>query len=148
MTEDELENFILKYLSERKFLKTQKKLSSASRKRRKSHANNFILEERFEKLKKHFFNVQENDNNNSTNISEGSKPVNDGDSSGTDTDFEEIDNFYQAHTRNDMKIRSYTYEWYATYIIYCIFKRNSTILTFHSISPSSGSWRHMKCQNY
>ena len=104
MTEDELENFILKYLSERKFLKTQKKLSSASRKRRKSHANNFILEERFEKLKKHFFNVQENDNNNSTNISEGSKPVNDGDSSGTDTDFEEIDNFYQAQTRNGMKI--------------------------------------------
>ena len=103
MTEDELENFILKYLSERKFFKTQKKLSSASRKRRKSHANNFILEERFEKLKKHFFNVKENDNNNSTKVSEGSKPVNDGDSSGTDTDFEEIDNFYQAQTRNGIK---------------------------------------------
>ena len=95
MNEDELENFILKYLSERKFLKTQKKFSletSSNRKRRKSHANNFILEERFEKLKKHFSNVKENDNNN-------------GDSS--DTDFEEIENFYQAQNRNDMKICSY-----------------------------------------
>ena len=107
MTEDELENFILKYLSERKFLKTQKKLSSASRKRRKSHANNFILEERFEKLKKHFFNLKENDNNNSTKVSEGSKPANDRESSGTDTDFEEIDNFYQAKTRNGIRICSY-----------------------------------------
>ena len=101
MTEDELENFILKYLSERKFLKTQKKFSletSSNRKRRKSHANNFILEERFEKLKKHFSNVKENDNNN-------------GDSS--DTDFEEIDNFYQAQNRNGIKICSY--EWYAAY---------------------------------
>ena len=101
MTEDELENFILKYLSRRKFLKTQKKFSletSSNRKRRKSHANNFILEERFEKLKKHFSNVKENDNNN-------------GDSS--DTDFEEIDNFYQAQNRNGIKICSY--EWYAAY---------------------------------
>ena len=99
MTEDELENFILKYLSRRKFLKTQKKFSvetSSNRKRRKSHANNFILEERFEKLKKHFSNVKENDNNN-------------GDSS--DTDFEEIDNFYRAQNRNGIKICSY--EWYA-----------------------------------
>ena len=107
MNEDELENFILKYLSERKFLKTQKKFSletSSNRKRRKSHANNFILEERFEKLKKHFFNVKENDNNNS-------KTVNDEDSSGSDTDFEEIDNFYRAQNRNGIKICSY--EWYA-----------------------------------
>ena len=99
MTEDELENFVLKYLSRRKFLKTQKKFSvetSSNRKRRKSHANNFILEERFEKLKKHFSNVKENDNNN-------------GDSS--DTDFEEIDNFYRAQNRNGIKICSY--EWYA-----------------------------------
>ena len=106
MTEDELENFILKYLSERKFLKTQKKFSletSSNRKRRKSHANNFILEERFEKLKKHFF--KGNDNNNSIKVSKVSKTGNDGDSS--DTDFEEIENFYQAQNRNDMKICSY-----------------------------------------
>ena len=114
MTEDELENFILKYLSRRKFLKTQKKFSletSSNRKRRKSHANNFILEERFEKLKKHF--IKENDNNNSIKNSKVSKTGNDGNSS--DTDFEEIDNFYKAQTRNGMKICSYIHDSYAAY---------------------------------
>ena len=115
MTEDELENFILKYLSERKLLKTQKKFSqeTSNRKRRNSHANNFILEERYEKLKKHFVNVKENDNNNSIKVSKVSKTGNDGDSSGTDTDFEEIENFYQAQNRNGIKICSY--EWYTAY---------------------------------
>ena len=94
MNEDELENFILKYLSQRKLLKTQKKLSVelSSRKRKKSHTNNFILEERFEKLKKYFLNVGVNDNNNSIR-------------SCSDADFEEIENFYQAQTRNGIKIR-------------------------------------------
>jgi len=112
MTEDELENFILKYLSERKFLKTQKKLSLeiTSRKRKKSN-NNFILEERFEKLKKHFFNVKKNDNNNLINVSDVSKTKTErdtpvlpllslnNDSSGTDTDFEEIENFYNQNQK-------------------------------------------------
>ena len=69
MSETELENFILKYLSKGKFSKTQKLFTQAisSEKRRKTPSENFILEERFEKLQKHFFNAKKKENSYSIN---------------------------------------------------------------------------------
>ena len=85
MSEAELENFILKYLSTKKFSKSQKLFSQELSRKRKT-SNNFILEERFEKLQKYFFNVKENDNTTSKSIN---------DQSSDDTDFEEIENLVQ-----------------------------------------------------
>ena len=97
MSEAELENFILKYLSTKKFSKTEKLFSKElSRKRKKSTSNNFILEEKFEKLQKYFFNVKETDNNNST-----TKRKNDESSD----DFEEIDNLISKfQSRNGIQL--------------------------------------------